>query len=80
MKYRFISYRVSRQGNKILKLETQPGWFAWWFGRLPKVVEFIGSSTVWHTYPQYRRCSTSLEMMLCQFDVWIKEEGIKPEP
>ena len=45
------------------------------FGVKKKRVEFkyVGSGTVWHEFPSYKRCDTYKEMFLCE--VWSREKS-----
>lgn len=44
----------------------------WWlFGpRVEVVRQYVGSSTVWHTFPDFERCGTSTECWLA--DIYAK--------
>jgi hypothetical protein len=40
--------------------------------------EYIGSGTVWRTFPDFERCGSFLESDLCGFYKQIKFKEIKP--
>ena len=39
----------------LLTFETVPGWLGRLFGRKPKQKCYIGSGTVWHYFPSFKR-------------------------
>lgn len=49
--------------NYILTVEIK----SWWFWRKPYRLLYIGSCTVWHTYPDFIRCGTLTEAVLADF-------------
>lgn len=62
----------------ILTFETQPSWLARLFGSKPREVQYIGSCTVWHHYPQFRRCGIFTEAWLADVWAWVKhQESLK---
>ena len=64
--YRFVSME-SKGFDELLTLEETPGFFERLFGVRPHEVHFIGSCTVWYSYPGFRRQGTFMEGMLCNF-------------
>lgn len=58
--------------DKIFVFETEPHWLFRLFGVKPKIVKYIGSCTVWYTYPGIRRCGTFLEAQLVEH--WKRHE------
>jgi len=53
-----------------------------WFKKVVEssVVEYYGNSTVWRTFPKFKRCTTDIETLLV--DIWQKikyEESFNKE-
>ncbi len=54
----------------LITLESVPGPIRRFFGAKPKLRQFVGSSTVWHEYPSFKRASTDWECYLS--DRWAQ--------
>lgn len=77
-KMKLLDWRNAEDGfNYILTVEHRRQF--WWFWRLfdksyPKtfIREYYGGGTVWRTFPGFRQCDTSLEMVLSDFHAYIE--------
>jgi len=58
----------------ILTYEKKPGFLGRLFNRKTKTIEFIGHSTVWHSFPSFIRCEPSTEYWLSDVYEKIKYE------
>jgi len=77
---RLLDWRKAEEDfNYILTVEHPRFWWRFW-GLFDKsysktfTAEYYGSGTVWRTFPGFRRCSTSLEMVLSDFRAKIEAE------
>lgn len=72
MKTYLDSIDPTLEGHVIIQLRREPGRILRFFGFRTSRARFIGSGTVWFTYPDFIRCSSSMEMRLC--NIWTKWE------
>lgn len=54
----------------LLTFETEPCWLLRLMGAKPKELEYAGECTTWHTYPDFKSCSTATELWL--HGIWDK--------
>jgi hypothetical protein len=60
-------------GNELLvTVEFQPNWIAKLFGAKSYEKRYRGSCTVWFSFPDAQRASSSMEVWLC--GVWKREK------
>lgn len=69
MKYKLIEIVRGRYiySDVIITVEEVPNWFSKLLGQKPTQSKYIGSSTVWRSYPEGRRQSTNMERLLSDF-------------
>lgn len=66
-----IMERSADRFNEIITLHARPNWLARLFGAKEVPIQFVGNGTVWHTFPRFRRCRTSMERTLG--NIWSRE-------
>ena len=80
--YRFVSMKKLKGGDELLTLEktTKPEFLGKLCGVKPETerVQFVGSCTVWRSYPDFKRQGTMMEAMLCDF--WKMAEFKRNNP
>jgi hypothetical protein len=59
-------------GVMTVRAVDRPGWLGRIFGAKKQTQErqFVGGVSVWYFYPEFRRCGTWMETILCAF--WTK--------
>jgi hypothetical protein len=57
----YVGYKHTVNDQIILTFVKHPGLIGRMFGRKPRTFEYVGRSTVWHTFPEFRRCGVWLE-------------------
>ena len=67
MKYKLIKVEEYKGNDLLLTLEQSPNVIDWMFGNKKQVKQYYGSPTVFHNYPSCKRCSTDMEIILCDF-------------
>lgn len=69
------SERALKNYEAILKVEIIPGWFAKLLGMKSYEQEYIGSGTVWRSYPEFVRQDTNIELILADFYARVRITG-----
>ena len=69
--WKLKNYEVKNDDYKLI-IDEIPCWLLRLFGVKSKTRQFVGSSTVWHSLPDVRRCDTTTEYVLSNFWSAIK--------
>lgn len=79
MKYELVR-SLQTHRDMVIVLKTKPSWWQKLLGYKEAEYSFVGSCTVWHSYPELHRCSTSMEGMLADFWTKIRYEHANKGP